>query len=425
MASKSKTDLLVKVRYQNPLPPPPFPPRLIHIPTSPARYATYEFLNPLFDERELPFVLDGELGLPLELGKIRPGNYGDGSYWLGDRKSIAPSKADAPPVHEDDLFLLDDVATVTPGMLPSTPGGGTTLGERKRADVSWLRKTEYLSSEGAKGTGTGSSSNLAKAAAIPQEELSRERRAAKIAATFTSSQAPLSELRHPTKSHLVAQDAFVLLPDENLWANTLGLLRFGEDPGEARSESRQPRTAPRVGADPRLPRALFRPLEIPGEGERIGYFLPVDDETALAYAKRRRRSNAIEADPEAEPTFDFKYVRDYEVSARRQLEREYVVTFDEGEVLPSGEGEAPVQGPPKRAKGAYYARLDTSCNVRKRRPPKKGDKGDNSQDVAEEGYERWDGIAVKVRGMDILEDDDREDRVALENEVLLPPARLS
>lgn len=134
-------------------------------------------------------------------------------------------------------------------------------------------------------------------------------------------------------------------------------------------------------------------MEIPGEGERIGYFLPVDDETALAYAKRRRRSNAIEADPEAEvtssvsisdsvlrikladpisyqPTFDFKYVRDYEVSARRQLEREYVVTFDEGEVLPSGEGEAPVQGPPKRAKGAYYARLDTSCNVRKRRPPK-------------------------------------------------------
>lgn len=90
MASKSKTDLLVKVRYQNPLPPPPFPPRLIHIPTSPARYATYEFLNPLFDERELPFVLDGELGLPLELGKIRPGNYGDGSYWLGDRKSQSP-----------------------------------------------------------------------------------------------------------------------------------------------------------------------------------------------------------------------------------------------------------------------------------------------------------------------------------------------
>lgn len=45
--------------------------------------------------------------------------------------------------------------------------------------------------------------------------------------------------------------------------------------------------------------------------------------------------------------------------------------------------------------------------------------------MAEEGYERWDGIAVKVRGMDILEDDDREDRVALENEVLLPPARLS
>lgn len=64
---------------------PPFPPRLLHIPTDPARYSKYEFLNPLSSERELPMIIDGELGMPMELGKIAPGQIGDGSYWLGKR----------------------------------------------------------------------------------------------------------------------------------------------------------------------------------------------------------------------------------------------------------------------------------------------------------------------------------------------------
>lgn len=30
-------------------------------------------------------IVDGELGMPMELGKIPPGQTGDGQYWLGDR----------------------------------------------------------------------------------------------------------------------------------------------------------------------------------------------------------------------------------------------------------------------------------------------------------------------------------------------------
>ena len=85
-ALNRKQDLLVRVRYQNPLPPPPFPPRLLHVGTSPARYASYEFLNPLQSERELPMILDGELGLPLEYGKSRDGNAVETGYWLGNRE---------------------------------------------------------------------------------------------------------------------------------------------------------------------------------------------------------------------------------------------------------------------------------------------------------------------------------------------------
>lgn len=75
----------MRVRYQNPLPAPPFPPRLLHVPTTPARYASYDFLNPLQSERELPMILDGELGLPLEYGKSREGAPVEADYWCGNR----------------------------------------------------------------------------------------------------------------------------------------------------------------------------------------------------------------------------------------------------------------------------------------------------------------------------------------------------
>ena len=60
-------DLLFKVRFQNPLPPPPFPPKLLTIPTNPGRYAEPEFISSLASETPLPMVVDAELGMPLDL----------------------------------------------------------------------------------------------------------------------------------------------------------------------------------------------------------------------------------------------------------------------------------------------------------------------------------------------------------------------
>ena len=65
----SKLDLLVKVRYQNPLPAPPCPPKLLDIPTNPKRYTRPEFLDAATNEALLPMVVDAECGMPLDLGK--------------------------------------------------------------------------------------------------------------------------------------------------------------------------------------------------------------------------------------------------------------------------------------------------------------------------------------------------------------------
>ena len=107
-------------------------------------------------------------------------------------------------------------------------------------------------------------------------ELTRQTRCDAIKATFTASSAPLSTLKHPTRAHLKAEESFDILPDVALWLNTLNLARFGEDPGEG--------TPTATGAvDARLPRAVFRPVELPGDAARIGYYLPVDQTTAIAY----------------------------------------------------------------------------------------------------------------------------------------------
>lgn len=155
---------------------------------------------------------------------------------------------------------------------------------------------------------------------------------------------------------------------------------------------------------------MFRPVVIPGEENRIGYYLPRDKETAEAYEARRRagpegasaeeevrsvlhsslRSYHSPSPPPPSPppllplptsfaivtlspgtnllaqSFEFKYVRDYEISSSRKLQKEYVLCFDNGlfqtDDAPSDER------PAKRAKGAYYATLSEAQTLRKRRP---------------------------------------------------------
>ncbi|KAI5477001.1 Paf1 family protein [Pseudohyphozyma bogoriensis] len=401
MSKSSKSDLLVRVRYQNPLPPPPFPPRLLNIDTTPTRYASYEFLKPLARERELPLVIDGELGLPLELGKIASGSYGDGAYWDGDRSKIAPTTA--PPAHDDDLFLQGDASassSFTPGSQPGTP---ITMGERKKVDVSWLRRTEYLSSD------PGTKAKLGETTIKPQtqdvEVFSRDRRVATIAATFAASSTPLADLKHPTKKGLTVVESFDVLPDEALYANNLSLVRFGEDPGESKEV--------KIGPDARLPRAVFRPVEVPGEGARIGYFLPQDEDTATAYEKRRR--DGPEGAPEDE-AFDFKWIRDYEVANRRALGQEFIFTFAE---------DGDVERPGKRAKGVYFAALQDAQTLRKRRVTRNEDPREFPAALVEQGTEFWDGIAMAVKGMEAMDEDEAENRKGLEREVMEPPVRLA
>ncbi|BGP00974.1 RNA polymerase II-associated protein [Rhodotorula toruloides ATCC 204091] len=421
MASQksSKTDLLVRVRYQNPLPAPPFPPKLINIPTGPQRYATYDFLSPIQGERELPLILDSELGLPLEYGKPHEGGRGDGEYWMGNRTGIAPVPNPNAPIADEDAFMFEDATprgaagpSSATGSIPGTPGRASVTEVSKKVDVSWLRKTEYLSSEASSQRQALQAMNGTPKREPGLNALDRDSRAAAISATFAEAHKPLDELQHPTKRDLRAVEAFELLPDDDLWANEYDLVRFGEDPS-----ARAPGEPARLGPDPRLPRAIFRDLtsEFPeGEG-RVSFYLPANDQAALGYTEKRYTG---EESAEGEP-FDFRWVRDYELLVSRPLAQEYIFSFDAGEDATEGEERVRPQTVGGRKKGAYYVPLQAAMQLRKRRP-KLGEDPRMYPQPTEEAF--WDGMAISLHKPDsILEGEHKLKFDAFKGEVANPP----
>lgn len=66
-AMSKKSDLLVRVRYLNPLPNPPFPPKLLNVNTNISRLGEPAYLDQLAATTPLPMLVDSEMGMPLDL----------------------------------------------------------------------------------------------------------------------------------------------------------------------------------------------------------------------------------------------------------------------------------------------------------------------------------------------------------------------
>lgn len=129
------------------------------------RYARPEFLDEIAARTPLPMVVDGELGMPLDLSQwdcLWEEN-GDDSGTSHRRlpcqdlcsflRATTPTELNPDPSRASkldplDQFLLGDPAsTSTPFLGPSTPGISTPSASMPH--VAWLRKTEYLSRENA------------------------------------------------------------------------------------------------------------------------------------------------------------------------------------------------------------------------------------------------------------------------------------
>ncbi|POW14460.1 hypothetical protein PSTT_02919 [Puccinia striiformis] len=364
--------LLIRQRYQNPFPPPPFPPKLLHISTDPGRYAGYRFLRNLEKEREVPVISDADLGMPIELGIEADGTYGLGAYWEGDRAGICPEPNAARVLLDpEDLALLAEP--------PPAPGSSISITN----EVSWLRRTEYFNDVQHKSR--DSINNQKSRAQVPVLPKTKTERLAEIHSTFDAiANAPIQTLKHPTKPHLKAVEAFDLLPNESNWANTYDFYRFQENPTDRPDQSSSMSNLP----DVRLEHAIIRPMTPKVGGPRLAYFLPESSDGVKNYKRIKEEKKMIDeedqadedikdGDPEAapEPVNELRFVRDYEISQQRPL-NQYLLIFDDGQA--SG-----------RRKAAYFNPVGNFRTLRKRRPkPNEPAQFDGEEETP------WDGISV-------------------------------
>ncbi|KAL7626326.1 hypothetical protein AAE478_003098 [Parahypoxylon ruwenzoriense] len=199
-------DFIARIRFSNALPPPPNPPKLLDIPNTglaSGQYTAPGFASRLAREQPLNIEADAELGMPLDLVGM-PGIFD------GDESSIQ-APAQPPPVHPHDRPLLRG-----PGSL-----GNPKLAE---ANVSFLRRTEYISSMSTKTR--HDSGPLRSTNSVPKRPLKRPSPEAdldspayikrKIDQSFAAAAANLkdkSRVKHPSKRNVKLVDAYPMVPD--------------------------------------------------------------------------------------------------------------------------------------------------------------------------------------------------------------------
>ncbi|KAG1840449.1 RNA polymerase II-associated [Suillus subluteus] len=326
---KSKLDLLVRVRYSNPLPAPPCPPKLLDIPTNPLRYAQPAFINAITNDTPLPMIIDAECGMPLDLGRWE-------CLWEedGDDTTLNPDPDNLPSLDPKDRFLLSDpsasAAPYTNG--PTTSGTVTPV----PAHVPWLRKTEYLSREGVQRTSTHESKQV-----LQPIDVSHEAQLHTIEAGFAAcTSLDLTTLSHPNKTGVTAVESYDVLPDADIWANAYDLFRFSERPGERPGDTE----------DPRLDCAILRPMESDGD-HFLAYFLTKEDADALEFKEERLAPRGGEENKSTA----FHFIRDYEtVKIEQEVPNEFLLVLDNGD---TGE----------RGPGAYYKNIERKMTLKKKR----------------------------------------------------------
>ncbi|KAJ2852457.1 hypothetical protein IWW36_000344 [Coemansia brasiliensis] len=204
-------EFLCKVRYQNPLPSVPLPPKLLPIPPtyvdpsvgsySQARLQHYvQYRHSTLEEATpYPLMVDADYGMPIDPCLL--GAFDD------DRAAIAPQQLDP-----EDEFLLH---------LPTTDARDSLAEQSTDANTPNARaKGGSARTPGLKRTSSGAKRVFDHSL---QGQLQTIDSSFKYFDKFSSEQELLQSLKHPTNSQLQAVESIPLFPDEALWPSNYAL----------------------------------------------------------------------------------------------------------------------------------------------------------------------------------------------------------
>ena len=314
-------DYIARIRYSNTLPPPPLGPKLLDIPGTGLAgndYTGASYASKLSREQPLNIEADAELGMPIDLVGI-PGIFD------GDERAImarpAPVKID-----QADKELLKPLSALGKG-----PGAGGA--------VSFLRRTEYTSSQGPQQFSSSTSKDLLRLrndpnrrkqsmnkddplniirtivkgfdVAYPKDAYKGEENIENIRGTvITEAEARAwSNPRNPSKPDLELLDSYPVLPDLDALPSNLAyfVTKFITNPVASGDKS----------YDQRLDAAILRPK---------------DD--AQAYAKWQQKNSEWDessSKPQPLPEDDYEYFLPVETTSVRPIKRKLNVNDPENE----------------------------------------------------------------------------------------------
>ncbi|KAF9525359.1 RNA polymerase II-associated [Crepidotus variabilis] len=323
-------------------------------------------------------IVDAECGMPLDLGKWD-------CLWEedADDSALNPDPSNLPPMDPRDAFLLADPSSSAGAYAPN---GSSIVGSSgvstPLANVSWLRKTEYITRESSSQRQPGSELKHVVAAPI---DISRESQLRTIEASFAAQNDDFSleELKHPNKPNVTAVESYPVLPDADIWANQYDLFRFSERPGER----------PADVEDPRLDCAILRPMKTEHDSF-LAFYLTQDDESALRFKETRFAVGPYEVPDNEEETI-FHFVRDYEtVKVEQEVPNEFLLVMYDGD-----DGDPLNERKPKE-RGAYYKNIERKMHLKKKRA-----------NVYDQYEDKWEIIRMLHAPMG--EDDEEERKEAL------------
>ncbi|KAF9301668.1 RNA polymerase-associated factor [Mortierella antarctica] len=355
---------LCKTRYRNTLPLPPFAPKLLALPSSSDRYIKYQSTG-LTETTANELILDNQWAMPIDLIEMHENYFGEGRQ--SNRRGLDQT---------DEHLLSVPLRAGAPGVNGTTAGTTGMLSRSRTPAVSWLRRTEYISSETPTGAGKGAGKDSGARRRNMAVDNTREGQIAAIEKTFErflkksdKGSSPVSEddflssLKHPTKPDLKAIESIPVYPDFSIWGNSYTLVTFDVDPemsNDQRVQSLEQGTSRQPTAQ-RSSNALIKPMHDANDPETwLGYYLP-DMETAkeINKKKRSRAANAsaglgLDDDEEDAKEMSFIHQRDYTYStmpcaALSQL----VFTFRDV--------------PESKQKAAFYNNMQSKLMLRKKR----------------------------------------------------------
>ncbi|KAK7605345.1 hypothetical protein V9T40_007203 [Parthenolecanium corni] len=311
-----RSDLVCRVKYCNNLPDIPFDPKFVKYPFESNRFIEYK---PTSLERNYKYDVLTELDLGVDIDLITPD-----VYTVDGTEVLDPA---------DEKLLEEDVI----------PHQDSRRSRHHAQSVSWLRRTEYISTEQTR----FQPSNIDKVEAkvgfsikknFKDKVLSMDRQGQidAIEKTFTEAKEPIT--KHHSKANVHAVEILPVFPDFKSWKYPCAQVIFDSDPA--------PVGRPVPAQIEEMSQAMIRGVQDESGEQFVAYFLPTEGTLV------KRRQDVEESRP-YEEDFEYEYMmaREYNWTVKSKASKGY----EENYFLVV------------RNEGAYFNELETRVRLSKRR----------------------------------------------------------